>query len=97
MFYLVGNSKLGHYDDLSSTKLDLIARIVLHLLSHDNIKHLMFVDGQVVFPAPPPVPFGQHAPRKRKILIYHEFSMMATTIATVSPPTGISSTTNKRE
>ncbi|KAF4584742.1 hypothetical protein EYR38_001973 [Pleurotus pulmonarius] len=83
VFDLAGNSKLGHYDDLSSTKLDLIARIVLHLLSHDDIEHPAFVDGQVVFPDPPPVPFGQRAPRKRKILIYHEFSMMATTIATV--------------
>ncbi|KAJ8688852.1 hypothetical protein PTI98_013597 [Pleurotus ostreatus] len=83
VFDLAGNSKLGHYDDISSTKLDLIARIVLHLLSHDHIEHPTLVDGQVVFPAPPPLVFGQRAPQKRKILIYHEFSMMATTIETV--------------
>ncbi|KDQ27212.1 hypothetical protein PLEOSDRAFT_1106091 [Pleurotus ostreatus PC15] len=85
-----GNSKIGHYDDISSTKLDLVARLVLHLLSHDEIEHPMLADGQVVFPPPPPPAFlGQRPPRKRKVLIYHEFSMMAMTIETVFRMKGI--------
>ncbi|KAF7416476.1 hypothetical protein PC9H_002742 [Pleurotus ostreatus] len=85
-----GNSKIGHYDDISSTKLDLVARLVLHLLSHDEIEHPTLADGQVVFPPPPPPAFlGQRPPRKRKVLIYHEFSMMAMTIETVFRMKGI--------
>ncbi|KAF9486640.1 hypothetical protein BDN71DRAFT_1564661, partial [Pleurotus eryngii] len=89
IFDMAGNSKLGHYNDISSTKLDLVARLMLHLLSHDHIEHPTMVNGEVVFPSPPPLVFGQRAPQKRKILVYHEFSMMAMTIQTVFRMKGI--------
>ncbi|KAF9487612.1 hypothetical protein BDN71DRAFT_1594410 [Pleurotus eryngii] len=90
IFDMTGNLKLGHYNDISSTKLDLVARLMLHLLSHDHIEHPTMVNGEVVFPSPPPLVFSQQAPQKRKILVYHEFSMMAMTIQTVFRMKGIS-------
>ncbi|KAF4598990.1 hypothetical protein EYR40_006078 [Pleurotus pulmonarius] len=89
IFDVHGNSKIGHYSDISSTKLDMIARLVSHLLSHDDIEHPSIVDGQVVFPPPPPTAPGQEPPQTRKVLMYHEFTMMASTIQTIFRMKGI--------
>ncbi|KAF9491406.1 hypothetical protein BDN71DRAFT_1510396 [Pleurotus eryngii] len=51
IFNMEGNSKLGHYNDISSTKLNLVAHIMLHLLSHNHIEHPMMDDGEVIFPS----------------------------------------------
>ena len=56
-----------------STKVDICARICLHLLSRDDAPSMVFENGGVVFP-PVPVPApGERVSQTIKILIYQEF------------------------
>lgn len=64
-------------------KLQKLIDLLRHLLSHDEIEIPNFQKDDP-WPSPPPVPDGQQPPRKRKIIVSHEFAMMAHTLKSVS-------------
>ncbi|KAG7093167.1 hypothetical protein E1B28_006856 [Marasmius oreades] len=67
---------LEEWEEKKSTKMDCLAKVVRHYLSHDNIADVQFVDGAPIFPPPPSVPLSQSSPRNRKIVIYAAFPSM---------------------
>lgn len=75
----------GSYRKFPSSKIDTLGLILKHLLKHDDIEHpTQDEEGKFIWPPVPFVPEGQVAPRRRRILVYHEFTMMAPTISSVS-------------
>ncbi|KAF9491153.1 hypothetical protein BDN71DRAFT_1510617 [Pleurotus eryngii] len=80
----------GSYRMSPSSKLDTLGLILNHLLKHDDIEHpTQDKDSHFIWPAAPPVPEGQVAPRRRRILVYHEFTMMVSTISSILAYKGI--------
>jgi hypothetical protein len=66
-------SSLEAWKEKKSTKIDICARMCLHLLSRDDAATMGFKEGTVDFPeSPQPAP-GELVSHKNKILIYHEF------------------------
>lgn len=64
---------LEDWQKQKSTKVDVCAKMCLHILSRDDAPMMEFKDGQVFFPKiPPPVP-GETVSILAKILIYQEF------------------------
>ncbi|KAF9494556.1 hypothetical protein BDN71DRAFT_1507539 [Pleurotus eryngii] len=80
----------GQYRMSPSTKLDTLARILKHLLLHNDIAHpTQDEDGNFIWLATPSVSEGQVAPRRRRILVYHEFPMMVETISSILAYRGV--------
>lgn len=65
---------LDEWNDMKSTKIDLAAKIVGHLLSRDDAPEVQFVDGEAIFPQMPPTDPTNPPTRERKVAIYQEFS-----------------------
>jgi hypothetical protein len=66
-------------------KLQTLINVLMHLLADDRAPHVS-TDGKgvLVIPSLPEWPSSELPQlRKRKILVYHEFSMMAETLKTV--------------
>ena len=61
--------------------LQLTINILTHLLAHDDAPHLS-TDGNGALLLPE-LPSSEPLPRKRKILVYHEFTMMVQTLKMV--------------
>lgn len=71
------------YLDRAGAKLKCMVDITRHGMSHDEVEMPTFNhDGPPTYPKPPPRP----NPGKRKIVIMHEFTMMAALIESVSSP-----------
>jgi hypothetical protein len=70
---------------LASTKLKDLIKLVVHLLQDDRVDMPTWdEDGIAAWPEPPAIEDGATRPQTRKILISHEFTMMAHTIISVS-------------
>ena len=64
---------LEDWERRKSTKVDILVKICLHILSRDNAPMMEFKDGQVFFPEiPPPAP-GEIVTRDEKIIIQQIF------------------------
>ncbi|CAA7271229.1 unnamed protein product [Cyclocybe aegerita] len=64
---------LEEWEAAKSTKFDMCARIIQHLLARDNAPPIVFENGGATFPPTPPLPPGQAPSQTTKILIYQEF------------------------
>jgi hypothetical protein len=72
---------LKDYRAAPGSKLDLLIQLVKHSLLHDDIQPASFNDaGEAQWPLPPETPTA----RLQKVVIYHEFPMMASLILSVS-------------
>lgn len=75
---------MEEWQKAKSTKVDILARMCLHLLSRDDAPAMAFKDGGVVFPpvsAPAP---GERISQKMKILVYQEFPSFGPMVRDVS-------------
>ncbi|TFK60078.1 hypothetical protein BDN72DRAFT_905285 [Pluteus cervinus] len=73
-----------------SAKLAFTIKLLKHCLLHDDAPPPSLTpEGNILFPECPEVPAGQTAPQTRKILLYHEFPMMAHTIRSALAVNGI--------
>jgi hypothetical protein len=76
-------SSLESWREKKSTKIDICARMCLHLLSRDDASPMRFEDGTINFPeSPQPAP-GEPPSYNNKILIYHEFPSFGPLIRSV--------------
>ncbi|KAF5309269.1 hypothetical protein D9611_015099 [Ephemerocybe angulata] len=64
---------LDEWEPVKSTKVDICAQIVRHLLSRDDAPRVEFVDGSPVFPPMPSIDIASPPTTKNKIVIYQEF------------------------
>lgn len=64
---------MAEWQAKKSTKVDVCARLCLHLLSRDDAPPVDFKDGGVVFPPIPASAPGEKISQNLKILIYQEF------------------------
>ncbi|KAJ3560425.1 hypothetical protein NP233_g10845 [Leucocoprinus birnbaumii] len=67
---------LAEWEELKSTKMDVCAKICSHLLIHDDVEDVKFENGEALIPV---VEIDPKKPvtRKRRIIIYSEFTSMA--------------------
>lgn len=71
------------FEARSGAKLRGLAYLSVHCLGHDDVAMPHYRRGHPIFwPADPPTP----NPGKRKIIVMHEFTMMAELIASASLP-----------
>ncbi|KAJ3563513.1 hypothetical protein NP233_g8897 [Leucocoprinus birnbaumii] len=75
-----------------STKMDTCARACVHYLTHDDVPDITFEDGELVLPKVEVQP-GQKVTRARRIIIYSEFSSMASLFQNVLGLYGVPSLT----
>ncbi|KAF5345577.1 hypothetical protein D9756_011032 [Leucocoprinus leucothites] len=67
---------LAEWEPVKSTKMDICARICSHYLTHDDVDDVKFENGQALF-TPVIMEPGKEYSRKRRIIIYSEFTSMA--------------------
>ena len=71
---------LEEYQAAPSSKLNLLIKLVKHALLHDDIQAASFdSDGNVQWPLVPDTPNQM----MQKVIVYHEFTMMAPLILSV--------------
>lgn len=75
---------LEEWEPVKSTKMEVLAKICAHYLSHDDVEDVTFEEGRPVFP---PVPELEDAKTQqtRQIIVYGEFPSMAPLIQNVRP------------
>jgi hypothetical protein len=72
---------LEEYQAAPGSKLDLLISLVKHSLLHDDIPPASFdSDGQAQWPSAPETPNAG----LQKVIVYHEFPMMAALVISVS-------------
>lgn len=77
-------TSIDDWKSRSSTKIDLLIKLVQHCLKSDNIAMPTFdEDGNAHWPPLADLAEGQQHPRTRKILVSQEFPMMADLIQSV--------------
>jgi hypothetical protein len=76
-------SSLEEWQAKKSTKVDICARMCLHLLSRDDAAPMIFSEGTVFFPETPPPAPGKAISQDSKILIYQEFPSFGPLVRTV--------------
>lgn len=74
---------LEEWQAKKSTKVDICARMCLHLLSRDDAAPMIFREGTVIFPETPQPAPGKVISQDTKILIYQEFPSFGPLIRTV--------------
>lgn len=75
---------LDEFNDVDASKLQVLVKLVKHILSDDRIAQPTFHDdGRIDWPAPPEIAAGETRPRKKKILVHHKFVMMVDMIVSV--------------
>ncbi|KXN81008.1 Nuclear protein STH1/NPS1 [Leucoagaricus sp. SymC.cos] len=72
-----------------STKMDVCAKICAHYLTHDDVGHVSFLDGEPVFPSTDAD--STNLLKTRRILIYAEFPSMAPLLQNVLRLYGVES------
>jgi len=77
-------TSLADWEIAKSTKMDVAARIVKHVLARDDAPEVLFEDGQAVFPPLPELTPGQVVSRENKIVIYMEFPSLGHILRNVS-------------
>jgi hypothetical protein len=76
---------MDDFNKLASTKLKDLVKLVVHLLEDDRVDMPTWdEDGTTAWLNQPAIEDGATRPQMRKILISHEFTMMAHTIISVS-------------
>jgi TATA-binding protein-associated factor len=75
---------LEEWEPVKSTKMEILAQICAHYLSHDDVKDVIFEDGRPVFPPTPEVTDAK-TQKTRRIIVYGEFPSMAPLLQNVTP------------
>lgn len=75
---------LAQWVPLKSTKMDMCARMCVHLLSRDDAPPLVFEGGSVTFNPIPETQPGEIIKRDTKIVIYQEFTCLGSLLQNVS-------------
>jgi hypothetical protein len=77
---------LEEWQSQKSTKVDVCARMCLHLTSRDDAPSMVFQDGSVIFPeVPNPLP-GELVSQTTKILVYEGFASFGPLVRNVRTP-----------
>jgi TATA-binding protein-associated factor len=76
-------TSLEQWNARKSTKIDVCAQSVRHLLTRDDAPPVQFADGFPVFPPLPALPPGVTGSRNRRILIYQAFPSMGKLLRSV--------------
>lgn len=74
---------LDEWEASKSTKFDVCAKLVSHLLKHDDAPEIQVTDGEVTFPKIPRES-RNHPKQETKILIYQEFPSLGPLLRNVS-------------
>jgi len=74
---------MDDWDKAKSTKFDVCAKLVSHLLKHDDAPEIQVRDGKVIFPKIPRA-LRDHPKQDTKILIYQEFPSLGPLLRNVS-------------
>ncbi|KAF7974464.1 hypothetical protein HWV62_12104 [Athelia sp. TMB] len=82
---------LDDFEARAGNKLITAVKVTKHLLTHDDIGIPDFTGEVHVYPDPPACPDGEECPRTRKLLLYHEFTMMADLIQSALSVSGVES------
>jgi len=61
------------WESCKSTKVDVCARMCLHLISRDDAPRMVFEDGAVIFPEVPKPMHGERVSQELKIVIFQDF------------------------
>ncbi len=76
---------MDDWQNAKSTKFDVCAKLVSHLLKHDDAPEIEVHDGKVSFPKIPRES-RKHPKQDTKILIYQEFPSLGPLLRNVSIP-----------
>ena len=74
---------INEWEKAKSTKFDVCAKLVSHLLKHDDAPEIEVHDGKVTFPKFPPE-CRERPKQETKILIYQEFPSLGPLLRNVS-------------
>jgi hypothetical protein len=74
---------MDEWEKAKSTKFDVCAKLVSHLLKHDDAPEIEVRDGKVTFPEIPRK-YRKHPKQDTKILIYQEFPSLGPLLRNVS-------------
>ncbi|KAJ3566666.1 hypothetical protein NP233_g6855 [Leucocoprinus birnbaumii] len=78
------------WEEVKSTKIETCSKLCSYYLTHDAVPDVTFENGQAIFPKVEVKP-GEEVSKKRRIIIYSEFSSMAPLLQNVLSLHGIPS------